>query len=576
MGQGVTSFGKYIVERFVEQTAVAVSYVARAPESGEKLLVKVPTPPEEAQEARAFTQALLERAAAARALRHPSLVAVRDAGTYGDAGVPFIVYELVEGVPLADACRSGRTFSQAQVVDIGLAVASALALVHRHGQLHGSVSPQTILVTPRGTCRLSDLALTQPDRSPFDRRGQFRGEASYMAPEQVAGGSLDPRADLFSLGVVLYELLVGELPYTWRSKDVPGDTAQGEAPVPLQHRRDLSPALNAILYRMIQKDPARRPGRAAEVVQALEAVRGGLGREPAQAPAGARRATPRWVLPAAGGAAVLALSLLVLWLAKPSAPGPEAGPAAPAPPTADTQRDLVLRREAEAALASGDLLKARRLVADLWAAGGGDRSNIDLAERIQTACEAAGKALVAQGEAALERRQWEDASAAFARALAVLPDDPEALRGAEQARKGWMEHEARQAQAQARAQASPPVPPTAVPALPSAPLRLEFQSPLSRGSIEVTIDGKALEPVVFDFERAGFMGMRRASGGRVTHGWPLANGKHRVAFRLLDATGRPLQSASYEVDIGPGRAFLVRLEMKDAGAVPQFYLGRQR
>lgn len=573
MVQEVTSFGKYPVERFVEQSSVGVSYAARSPESGEKLLIKVPTPPEEAQEARAFTQALLDRAAAAQVLRHPSLVAVRDAGTYGAARFPFIAYDLAEGVPLAETCRSGRSFTQAEVVDLGIAIASALVLVHEHGQLHGSISPQTILVTPRGACRLSDLALTQPDRSPFDRQGQFRGEASFMAPEQVAGGALDGRADLFSLGVVLYELLVGELPYTWRSKDVPGDTAQAEAPVPRQHRGDISPALNAILYRMIQKDPTRRPGRAIEVVQALEAVKHRLGQQPSGAPAGGRGATPRWVLPVAVGAVVLAASVPVLWLAKSLAPEPEVAPAAPAQQAADTQRGVALRREAEAALASGDLAKARRLVGDLWVEGSSDRASLELAERIKAACETAGKTLVEQGNAALGRRQWEQASTAFAKALAVLPEDPEVLRGAELARKGWMEHESRQAQT--RAQAPAPAP-AAVPTSAPAPLRLEFQSPLTRGSIEVSIDGKPAEPVVFDFGRGGFMGMQRAGGGRVTHGWDLANGKHRVAFRLLDATGRPLQSASYEIDVGQGRTFLVRLEMTDASTVPQFYLSQQR
>lgn len=571
MGQEVTSFGKYPVERFVEQSSVGVSYVARSPESGEKLLIKVPTPPEDAQEARAFTQALLDRAAAAQALRHPSLVAVRDAGTYGEARFPFIAYDLTEGVSLAETCRSGRGFSQAEVVDLGIAVASALVLVHEHGQLHGSISPLTILVTPRGACRLADLALTQPDRSPFDRRGQFHGEASYMAPEQVAGGSLDGRADLFSLGVVLYELLIGVLPYTWRSKDVPGDTTQTEAPVPRQHRADLSPALNAILYRMIQKDVARRPARASEVIEALEVAKHTLERQ-AAAPAAAKRATPKWVLPVAVGAVVLAASVPVLWLAKSLAPEPEVVPQAAAPDIAVTQRDLALKSDAEAALASGDLVKARRLVGDLWVAGSSDRASLELAERIKQACEAAGRTLVEQGNAALGRRQWEQASAAFAKALAVLPDDPEALRGAELARKGWLDQEARRAPT--RHQAPTPIP--AVPTPSSLPLRLEFQSPLTRGSIEVILDGKPAEPVVFDFERGGFMGMRRAGGGRVTHGWDLASGTHRVAFRLLDAAGQPLQSASYEIDVGPGRTFLVRLEMKDASTVPQFYLSRQR
>ncbi|HPC83009.1 MAG TPA: serine/threonine-protein kinase [Thermoanaerobaculaceae bacterium] len=573
MAQEVTSFGTYTVERFVEQSSVGVSYIGRAPDSGEKLLVKVPTPPEEAQEARVFTQALLERAAAARALRHPSLVAVRDAGTYGEAGFPFVVYELVEGVPLAESWRAGRSFSQAEVVDLGIALASVLVLVHEHGQLHGSISPQTILVTPRGTCRLADLALTQPDRSPFDRRGQFRGEASYMAPEQVAGGSLDGRADLFSLGVVLYELLIGELPYAWRSKDVPGDTTQGEAPVPRQRRADLSPALNAILYRMIQKDPARRPARASEVLEALQAIKHALERQPAAAPATRKNGLPLWALAAAAGIVVVGLAAFAFWRLGAPAPSPQAQAAQPAEQPAERARTVELRREAEAALAAGDLVKARRLTSDLWAAGSSDRASLELAERIKAACEAAGKTLIERGHAALARRQWEEASASFAKALAVLPDDSEALRGAELARKGWMEHESRQAQA--RVQQPPPAPAASPTALPAA-LRLEFQSPLTRGRIEVSIDGKAVDPVVFDFEREGFMGMRRTGGGRVAHGWNLPNGRHTVRFRLLDAAGRPLQTAAYEIDVGPDTRYLVRLEMKDASALPRFYLSRQR
>lgn len=566
MGQEVTSFGKYPVERFVEQSSVGVSYIARSPESGEKLLIKVPTPPEEAQEARAFTQALLDRAAAAQALRHPSLVAVRDAGTYGDARFPFIAYDLAEGVSLAEACRGGRSFSQAEVVDLGIAVASALVLVHDHGHLHGSISPLTILVTPRGTCRLADLALTQPDRSPFDRRGQFRGEASYMAPEQVAGGSLDGRADLFSLGVVLYELLIGVLPYTWRSKDVPGDTAQAEAPVPRQHRPDLSPALNAILYRMIQKDPARRPARVNEVLHALEGVKRQL---PQGAPvqAAPKGGLPGWVLPV-GAAVVLALALSALWLVS-SRQHPTAQAAVSATPTpSDTQRILELRREAEAALGAGDLATARRLMGQLWVAGSGDRPSLELAERIKAACQTAGQKLVEEGNTAVDRHRWEEASAAFAKALTLIPDDPTALRGAELARKGWIADESRQVEPPA----ARPTPIPATPASRQAPLRLLFDSPLAQGSIEVTIDGKPVEPVRFDLARGQYMGLQRKAGGRVTHDWDLPEGKHRVAMRLVDAQGRRLKETSFDLDIRPGRTFLVRLEMRDEYTAPQFYL----
>ncbi|HNX51077.1 MAG TPA: serine/threonine-protein kinase [Thermoanaerobaculaceae bacterium] len=571
MGQEVTSFGKYSVERFLEQSSVGVAYVARSGDSGEKWLIKVPTPPEEAHEARAFTQALLDRAAAAQALQHPSLLSVRDAGTYGESHFPFIAYELVDGQSLGDAVRAGRKLSHTDVVDLGIAIAGAVAHIHEHGQLHGSISPATILMAPRGTYRLTDLALNQPDRSPFDRRGQFRGEASYMAPEQVAGAALDGRADLFSLGVVLYELLVGELPYAWRSKDVPGETSDAEAPVPNRHQPDIPPALNAIVYRMIQKDVSRRPARASEVIPALAAAKQQLV-QPVAAPATPKASTPKWRLPAAIAAAVLVVLVPMIWLMKSSGPEPRKQSTVAVPTPSESQRALELRRQAEAALTAGDLVKARRLLGELWVDGTSDSTSLDLAQRIKTACETTGRKLVEQGDAAVGRRQWDEASAAFAKALVILPDDPGALRGAELVRKGWMADESHQAQARAHE-------PTQAPAMartaPQPPLSLLFQSPIPQGSIEVTIDGRSADPAKFDFSRADFMGMQRQGGGRVTHAWQLSPGRHRVAMRLLDGMGRPLQSDSFGVDIGPSVSYLVKLEMKDPTATPRFYLSTQ-
>lgn len=571
MGQEVTSFGKYTVERFLEQGPAGVTYVARSAESGERCLVKVPTPPEDAREAHAFTQALMDRATAAQALQHPSLVSVRSTGAYGESCLPFIVYELADGRSLGDAIRAGQKLSHLDAVDLGIAIAGALDHVHEHGQIHGSVSPATILVTPRGTFRLADLALTQPDRSPFDPQGQFRGEASYMAPEQVAGAALDGRADLFSLGVVLYELLVGELPYTWRSKDVPGEIAGSGAPVPSRTRAGIPPAVSAVVHRMIQKDPSRRPARASEVLAALTAAKQQLSR-PSAPPAAPRAGRPKWVLPAAAAAVVLAVSVPIVWLVRSPEPPVATPPPVAAIPPSESRRIVELRREAEAALTAGDLAKAHRLAGELWVNGTSDTASFDLAQRIKAACQIAGKTLVEQGNAAVGRRQWDEASAAFAKALAVLPDDPEALRGAEQVRKGWMEDEARRAQTRAQAPTRIPVA-TSAPA--PAPLSLLFQSPLTQGSIEVEIDGKPAEPVRFNFNRGDSPGMGRQGGGRVMQGWQLPPGKHRIAMRLLDGSGRLLQSDSFGVDIGPGRTYLVKIEMKDPSATPRFYLSTQ-
>jgi hypothetical protein len=102
-----------------------------------------------------------------------------------------------------------------------------------------------------------------------------------------------------------------------------------------------------------------------------------------------------------------------------------------------------------------------------------------------------------------------------------------------------------------------------------------FTSPLTQGSIEVSVDGRPVSPVRFDFSRDGYMGMQRTGGGRVMEDWDLPRGKHKVAMRLLDATGRPLKEASFDLEVAPGRTFLVRLEMKDASSTPRFYLSQQ-
>lgn len=208
---------------------------------------------------------LLAEAQTVAQLNHPNIVAVYDAGEH--AGNPFIVMELVEGVTLREAAPEDLE----AILNIASQMCAALEHAHQHDIVHRDIKPENINIEPDGTAKLMDFGIAHSVASRITSDGAIIGTVAYMAPEQAMGMSVDAHADLYSLGVVLYELTTSVLPY--EDTDPIAIISQHiHAPLvpPLAKNEDLPPLLNDLIVELLNKDPDDRPSTAAEVLMALE------------------------------------------------------------------------------------------------------------------------------------------------------------------------------------------------------------------------------------------------------------------------------------------------------------------
>jgi len=224
-----------------------------------------------------------KEAKAAARLDHPNILVVHDVGAH--EGTPYIVSELLDGTSLRE--RLGAPLSTKTAVDIALQIARGLAAAHEKGIIHRDLKPENIFVLNDGRTKILDFGvakLMQPASDALDTAattaaatepGVVLGTVGYMSPEQVQGRPLDARSDLFSLGVVLYEMLAGKRPFRGRTapetltailRDEPPDLAEAN--------KNISPALERIVRHCLEKDPARRFQSARDVVSDLEALAG--------------------------------------------------------------------------------------------------------------------------------------------------------------------------------------------------------------------------------------------------------------------------------------------------------------
>ena len=214
-------------------------------------------------------------AAAAAGLSHPAIVHVYDilAEESGEA----IVMEYVEGQTLAQA-RARAPLTVRQTVGIGRQVAEGLAAAHAVGLIHRDLKTQNVMLTPSGQAKILDFGVAKrlrrpPDDNSLTAEGAVPGTLRSMSPEQAQGSTLDERSDLFSLGVLLYEVCTGRPPF---QGDSPTETllkVTAEPPTPVADLRPELPApFAALIGQLLEKDPERRPASAEEVVARLQEI----------------------------------------------------------------------------------------------------------------------------------------------------------------------------------------------------------------------------------------------------------------------------------------------------------------
>jgi serine/threonine-protein kinase len=215
----------------------------------------------------------LREARALAQVNSPNVVAVYDAGE--DAERPYLVMELVEGTTLErELVGSGRV-EAARAVAIATDIASGLAAAHERGIVHRDVKPSNVFLTPSDAAKIGDFGIARLERpdATLTLTGQTFGSPPYMAPEQATGGKVDARADLYSLGCVLFQMLVGRRPFSGDDavslvyQHVHSTPPRVDSLVPT-----VPPELGVLVAGLMAKDPDDRPASAEEVQRALESV----------------------------------------------------------------------------------------------------------------------------------------------------------------------------------------------------------------------------------------------------------------------------------------------------------------
>ncbi|MEV5443250.1 serine/threonine-protein kinase, partial [Streptomyces sp. NPDC052644] len=202
---------------------------------------------------------------------HPGLVTVHDAGSDGDD--LYLVMQYVEGADLSDHLAEHEPYPWQWAVSVAAQMCAVLAAVHAVPIVHRDLKPRNVMVKPDGTITVLDLGVASvldTDTTRLTHTGSPIGSPAYMAPEQAMGGAVGPYTDLYALGIVLHELLSGNVPFA-------GSTALGvlhrhlyEPPPPIRGLRpDIPEPLEALVLRLLAKDPQHRPSGAQEVYEAL-------------------------------------------------------------------------------------------------------------------------------------------------------------------------------------------------------------------------------------------------------------------------------------------------------------------
>ncbi len=269
-----TLLADYRVERILARGQHGTLYAAVDQRSGQPLALKtVPLASEyEGRDLLDARERFLREARTAASLSHPDIVAVFGGGEV--VGQGFIVMELLSGCDLSRYTRPARLLPEPVVLHIAARLADALAYAHAQGVVHRDVKPENVMVDlSRRQVKLTDFGLARVTDSARSRSGVMVGTPAYMAPEQLAGAPVDGRADLYALGVLLFQLLSGQLPYAASSMGQLLQQIAHAAPRPLQSLRpDLPVELCQLVGHLLQKQRDLRPGDGRQIAQALRQI----------------------------------------------------------------------------------------------------------------------------------------------------------------------------------------------------------------------------------------------------------------------------------------------------------------
>ena len=259
----------YMLLEQIGYGGMAVVYRARQETLDRTVAVKILS--ENMAASSEFMERFRREARTAANLRHPNVITVHDFGE-DERGVPYLVMEFIEGPTLADLMDAG--LDDERIPDLLDQIAAGLDYAHARGVIHRDIKPGNVLMTEEGRAVLADFGLAWLlEGAQLTLTGGVIGTPEYMSPEQAAGHPFDHRADVYALGIVLYEMLVGERPFI--SETPIGmllQHLQDTAPSVLVARPDLPAAVGDVLAKALVKDPADRYSSAGELARAFRAA----------------------------------------------------------------------------------------------------------------------------------------------------------------------------------------------------------------------------------------------------------------------------------------------------------------
>ena len=270
---GTVLSGRYRLEAKLGSGGMSTVYLARDQTLDRDVAVKVMhrEMSEQADQLERFRQ----EARAVAKLSHPNVVAVIDAGE--DRGHPYIVFEYVEGETLKQRITRVGALDPQEALAYAIEIARGLTVAHSRNMVHRDIKPQNVLIDPEGRAKLTDFGISrQLEQDGMTATGRVLGTTDYVAPEQAMGHGVDQRSDIYSLGVVLYEMLIGQVPFHADSQvGVAMKHVNEELPDVQQRRPELSAAAALVVERATAKDPAEAlPGGRRDDRRPLDRARG--------------------------------------------------------------------------------------------------------------------------------------------------------------------------------------------------------------------------------------------------------------------------------------------------------------
>jgi tRNA A-37 threonylcarbamoyl transferase component Bud32 len=263
--------GRYVIEKRIGRGAMGAVYLAKDPRINRAIALKaIPIEKEfEDEELKEARLRFYREAESAGRLTHPNIITVFDAGE--DKGLAYIAMEYVPGIPLRSFTDPKKLLAPKRALELAAATAEALDYAHNQGVIHRDIKPANLLYNPReGSLKISDFGVARITDNNSTKTGIVLGTPMYMSPEQLGAENLTGLSDLFSLGVTLYELLVGEVPFRASNIAVLMTKITTEDPAPVSSRRaGIPPSVDAVLAKAMAKRPGDRFSCGAEMAIAL-------------------------------------------------------------------------------------------------------------------------------------------------------------------------------------------------------------------------------------------------------------------------------------------------------------------